>query len=74
VAASIAFFAYVGAILLVVGTPPHWGTSELLWGVAVVVGAALGGKAVGVVRSRRRLFDELERLAQPAQPDGGGGA
>jgi hypothetical protein len=75
VAASFAFFAYLGVVLVVVGTPPHWGASELLWGIAVVVGAALVGKALGLVRARRRWFGELEQVrAQVAMPDDRGDA
>lgn len=74
-AASLAFFAYVGVILLVVGTPPSWGTAVLLWGLAVVVAGALGGKAFGLVRARRRWFDQVDRVrAQVAPPEAGGGA
>jgi hypothetical protein len=75
VAASLAFFAYLGVVLVVVGTPPRWGASELLWGIAVVVGAALVGKALGLVRARRRWLGELEQVrAQVALPDDGGDA
>jgi hypothetical protein len=62
VAASFAFFGYVVVVLLVVGTPPRWGFAELVWGGAVLLGAALVGKALGLMRARRRWFDELERL------------
>jgi hypothetical protein len=75
VAASLAFFAYLGVVLVVVGTPPHWGASELLWGIAVVVGAALVGKALGLVRARRRWLGELGQVrAQVAMPDDRGDA
>jgi hypothetical protein len=75
VAASFAFFAYLGVVLVVIGTPPHWGASELLWGIVFVVGAALVGKAVGLVRARRRWFGELEQVrAQVAMRDDRGDA
>jgi hypothetical protein len=55
IAASVALIAYVAYLFVVQGSPPGWQLRDLGWGVAVVFGAALAGKAVGIARARRAV-------------------
>ena len=55
VAASVALFAYVAYLFFAEGAPPHWELGDLGWGAAAVFGAAVAGKAAGIVRARRAL-------------------
>jgi hypothetical protein len=62
VAASACFLGYVAFLFVAHGTPPYWGLLDLVWGLLLTIGAALCGKALGLLRARRRWLAELERL------------
>jgi hypothetical protein len=55
IAASAALLGYFAYLFAAEGAPPGWQLSDLGWGSAVVFGAALAGKAVGIVRARRAV-------------------
>ena len=61
-AASACFFGYVAFLFFLHGAPPHWDLIDLLWGLILTIGAALCGKALGLLRAQRRWLTELERL------------
>lgn len=62
VSGAVALLAYASYLLVGVGSPGHWSFQHLLVGTTVVIGAALAGKAFGIVRARLQLVGELERL------------
>jgi len=62
VAASFAFFGYLTYLFAALGAPPRWDVRRMLLGVAVIVVAALLGKAIGLIRARRRWRKSLFEL------------
>ncbi len=64
VVSSLVVVGYAGYLGLARGWPTNWGVRDLLVGVAVLLAAALVGKALGILLARVHLVHELERLLE----------
>lgn len=62
IAAALTLFVYVALLIFEVGWPSSWHWRHLFLGIGSCFAMAMLGKAIGLLRARFRLIQELELL------------
>ena len=62
IAAALTLFVYVALLIFEVGWPSSWHWRHLVLGMGSCFAMAILGKAIGLLRARFRLIQELESL------------